>query len=163
MDITFEKVESGRIKELASMTNEIWHEYFPCILSNEQIDYMVDKFQSEKAITAQIRDGYEYYFICKDGMPCGYIGLHSETEKMFLSKLYLKKETRGLGIAGKAFDFIFTLTKKYGKGSVYLTVNKHNQHSIDVYKHIGFEIIDSVVTDIGNGYVMDDYIFQKNL
>ncbi|MGN0596472.1 MAG: GNAT family N-acetyltransferase [Ruminiclostridium sp.] len=163
MDITFEKVESGRIKELAAMTNEIWHEYFPCILSDEQIDYMVDKFQSERAITAQISDGYEYYFICKDGMPCGYMGLHCEAEKMFLSKLYLKKEMRGLGIAGKAFNFIFTLTKKYGKGSVYLTVNKHNQHSIDVYKHKGFEIMDSVVTDIGNGYVMDDYIFQKNL
>ena len=63
----------------------------------------------------------------------------------------------------KAFDFIFTLTKNYGKGSVYLTVNKHNEHSIDVYKHKGFEITDSVVTDIGNGYVMDDFIFQKNL
>lgn len=163
MNISFEKVGSDRIKELAAMTNEIWHEYFPCILSDEQIDYMVDKFQSEKAITAQINDGYEYYFICKDGIPCGYMGLHCETEKMFLSKLYLKKEMRGLGIAGKALDFIFTLTKNYGKGSVYLTVNKHNEHSIDVYKHKGFEIIDSVVTEIGNGYVMDDFIFQKNL
>jgi ribosomal protein S18 acetylase RimI-like enzyme len=45
---------------------------------------------------------------------------------------------------------------------MYLTVNKYNEHAIDVYKHYGFEIVDSVVTDIGKGFVMDDYIMYKN-
>ena len=45
---------------------------------------------------------------------------------------------------------------------MYLTVNKYNEHAIDVYKHYGFKIVDSVVTDIGNGFVMDDYIMYKN-
>lgn len=163
MNITFEKVENKQIKALAEMANQIWHEYFPCILTSEQIDYMVDRFQSERAMIAQIKDGYEYYFICADGKPCGYIGLHCEAEKMFLSKLYLKNEMRGYGISSKAFSFIFDLTHKYGKSSVYLTVNKHNNHSVDVYKHMGFEIADSVVTDIGSGYVMDDFVFEKKL
>ena len=46
-----------------------------------------------------------------------------------------------------------------GKKSVYLTVNKHNDRAVAVYKKIGFELTDSVVTDIGSGFVMDDYIF----
>ena len=37
-----------------------------------------------------------------------------------------------------------------------LTCNKHNTHSLDVYKKWGFEKVDEDVTDIGNGYVMDD-------
>jgi len=41
-------------------------------------------------------------------------------------------------------------------------VNKYNP-SYDIYRHLGFEVIDSVVTDIGEGYVMDDYIMQRKL
>ena len=48
---------------LASVANEVWHEFFPCILSAEQIDYMVDKFQSYDAMKKQMEDGYEYYFL----------------------------------------------------------------------------------------------------
>ena len=48
---------------LAGVANEVWHEFFPCILSDEQIDYMVDKFQSYDAMKKQMEDGYEYYFV----------------------------------------------------------------------------------------------------
>ena len=58
------KVKNEDIKDLAKLTDEIWHEYWPCILSAEQIDYMVEKFQSENAIFNQIKnENYTYYFI----------------------------------------------------------------------------------------------------
>ena len=38
------KVKNEDIKDLAKLTNEIWHEYWPCILSEKQINYMVEKF-----------------------------------------------------------------------------------------------------------------------
>ena len=44
--------------------------------------------------------------------------------------------------------------------SIQLTVNKYNTNTISAYKKWGFEIIDSVVTDIGEGFVMDDYIME---
>ena len=53
---------------LADVANEVWHEFFPCILSEEQIDYMVDKFQSYDAMKKQMEDGYEYFFL-KDNIP----------------------------------------------------------------------------------------------
>lgn len=43
---------------------------------------------------------------------------------------------------------------------IQLTVNKHNINSINAYKKWGFKTIDSVVTDIGSGFVMDDYIME---
>ena len=46
--------------------------------------------------------------------------------------------------------------------AIYLTVNKYNP-SYQIYRHLGVEAIDSVVTDIGEGYVMDDYIMQRKL
>lgn len=154
--ITFEKVND--IKELASLASSIWHEYWTCLLSPEQIDYMVENFQSEKAIKEQIEDeNYTYYFIKSDNENVGYFGISDKGDFLFLSKIYIRKEFRHKGIGTKAFDKIKELA--LGK-PIRLTVNKHNTNSINAYKKWGFKTIDAVVTDIGSGFVMDDYIME---
>ena len=82
---------------------------------------------------------------------------------MFLSKLYISRRFRGQGIVKKAFAFIAECCRAEGLDKIYLTVNKQNAHAIEVYKHHGFYEIDAVVSDIGCGYVMDDYILQKDI
>ncbi len=154
--ITFEKVSD--IKELASLASSIWHEYWTCLLSPEQIDYMVENFQSEKAIKEQIEnENYTYYFIKSDNENAGYFGISDKGDFLFLSKIYIRKEFRHKGIGTKAFDKIKELA--LGK-PIRLTVNKHNTNSINAYKKWGFKTIDAVVTDIGSGFVMDDYIME---
>ncbi len=154
--ITFEKVSD--IKELASLALSIWHEYWTCLLSPEQIDYMVENFQSEKAIKEQIEnENYTYYFIKSDNENAGYFGISDKGDFLFLSKIYIRKEFRHKGIGTKAFDKIKELA--LGK-PIRLTVNKHNTNSINAYKKWGFKTIDAVVTDIGSGFVMDDYIME---
>jgi RimJ/RimL family protein N-acetyltransferase len=44
-----------------------------------------------------------------------------------------------------------------------LSVNKRNTKAITAYKRNGFAIVESVVTDIGGGFVMDDYVMDKEL
>ena len=154
--ITFEKVSD--IKELASLASSIWHEYWTCLLSPEQIDYMVENYQSEKAIKEQIEnENYTYYFIKSDNENAGYFGISDKGDFLFLSKIYIRKEFRHKGIGTKAFDKIKELA--LGK-PIRLTVNKHNTNSINAYKKWGFKTIDAVVTDIGSGFVMDDYIME---
>ena len=158
-------INDEQLNILASVANEVWHEFFPCILSEEQIDYMVDKFQSYGAMKKQMEDGYEYYFIKDNDEICGYMGIHEEKEdeKLFLSKLYLKKEHRGKGYAGQTLKKLFDMSIKRGLKMVWLTVNKHNEHTIQVYEHMGFAKARTQVADIGNGFVMDDYIMEKVL
>lgn len=146
------------IKELAKLADNIWHEYWTVILSPKQIDYMIENFQSEKAISNQIKEeNYTYYFINKDGENIGYTGVSDKKDYLFLSKLYISKEYRGQGIGTKAFEFI----KSVSNGQkIRLTVNKYNHNTISAYKKWGFKTIDSVVTDIGSGFVMDDYIME---
>lgn len=150
-----------QLKALAEKANIVWHEFFPCILTEGQIDYMVEKFQSYDAMKNQMEnDGYEYYFITADDKILGYTGIKKEADRLFLSKLYLLKENRGKGYASEAFKFLINYCKENGLKSIYLTVNKQNKHTIAVYKKKGFEVIDIQVADIGNGYVMDDYIME---
>lgn len=156
MGVEFVKVEN--IKELAELASNIWHEYWPVLLSLEQIDYMVENFQSEKAIADQIEnENYEYYFIRSGGENVGYFGLSDKEEYIFLSKLYIYGTYRHRGFGTKAFEKIKSLSK--GK-NIRLTVNKQNKNSIATYEKWGFKTIDAVVTDIGNNFVMDDYIME---
>ena len=157
--------DDEQLNILASVANEVWHEFFPCILSHEQIDYMVEKFQSYDAMKKQMEEGYEYYFLKDNDEICGYMGIHEETadKKMFLSKLYLKKEHRGKGYAGQTLKKLFEMSIERKLNMVWLTVNKYNEHTIEVYEHMGFAKARTQVADIGNGFVMDDYIMEKVL
>ena len=162
--IEFKIVDKERIKELAELASGIWHEYWPCLLSPEQIDYMVEKFQSEKAIIEQIKnENYAYFFIIKNGINCGYFGISRKEDYLFLSKLYLKKEYRHQGIGRLAFEKVTEIAKDFGYSSIKLTVNKNNKKTIDTYLKYRLAIVDKAVTDIGNGFVMDDYIMEYSI
>ena len=152
------------LRKVAELADEIWHECFVDIISLEQIDYMVEKFQSLDAMCSQIENQkYSYAAIYDNGELCGYIGTKPEEEKFFLSKFYLRSDKRGTGMASEMMRFVFYEAKFYGKKSVYLTVNKQNERAIKFYKKMGYEIIDKTVTDIGKGFVMDDFIFECDL
>lgn len=156
--VLFSKVEQNQIKKLASLASSIWHEYWTCILSPEQIDYMVENFQSEKAIKNQIKnENYTYYFILSENQPIGYFGISDKKDLLFLSKLYIKKEARHQGIGTKTFEKIQEIAN--GR-KIQLTVNKYNTNTIRAYEKWGFKTVNSVVTDIGSGFVMDDYIME---
>lgn len=166
MQITFEPVQTEeQIALVAQIAEPIWYATYEPIIGADAVAYMIDKFQSVHAIHRQLREeGYVYFLIHADGKPVGFTGLVPHKEgKMFLSKLYVQPEHRGQGIPKAAFGFIAELCRKAGLHQVYLTVNKQNTHAIEVYKHHGFYQIDAVVSDIGCGYVMDDYILQKDV
>ena len=155
--------DDEQINELSKMAMEIWHEYFPSIISVEQIDYMVDMFLSQKSIKEEIKDGYEFYFENNGEKNVGFMVVRPEKERLFISKLYVHKNYRGKGYGAPMFDNAIKIAEKNGLDTMYLTVNKENTPSINIYKHKGFKVIDSVKNDIGNGFYMDDYIFEYKI
>lgn len=150
-----------QLTELAAVAAEVWHQHFSSILSPEQIDYMVDKFQSEPAMKQQMEEqGYEYYFICQNNVTMGYTGIRRDGDRLFLSKLYLLQRYRGNGYASDAFEFLKLLCRKRRLRAIWLTVNRYNADTIAIYKKKGFVITDEKATDIGQGFVMDDYFME---
>lgn len=154
------------IKNVSVVADDIWHEYWPGILSYTQVDYMVDKFQSEQAIGNDIKEnGYEYWFLKNGGRIVGYTGGKTEQEnnRYFISKIYLYAQERGKGYASAVIAFYEKLCRERKLNSMYLTVNKYNEMATRAYISKGFEVIDSVVTSIGEGFVMDDFIMEKKI
>lgn len=162
--LTVKEIESeADIQDIACLANEIWHEYFPFILSEEQINYMVDKFQSYSAMKNQIeQEKYHYYKILLEDRLIGYFAVREDREDnaLFLSKLYIHKSYRGKGYGTDVFVFLkeYCINKNLKK--IWLTVNRYNESTIHAYLKRGFIKTDTRVQDIGNGYVMDDYIME---
>lgn len=153
-----------QVREIADLAKVIWNEHFTPIIGKDQVDYMVEKFQSYPALKEQISEEYEYYQIFSGGEFCGYTGIHpGEDNRLFLSKLYLKKESRGHHLATGAFSFLKEICRERGYSAIWLTCNKHNGNSLGVYRHFGFEIVDTQEADIGGGFIMDDYIMEYKM
>ena len=154
----------SEIQDIATLAEDIWHQHFTPIIGEAQVNYMVNKFQSHPAIKSQVENnGYEYYQIYSSHTLAGYAGIHPEEDALFLSKLSIKKDFRGQHLATEAMNFLINLCKERGHKKIWLTCNKYNANTLAIYNHLGFVITDAQMTDIGNGFVMDDYILTYEI
>lgn len=177
--------KTSDIASLARLAHDIWFEYWPALIGEDQTRYMVERFQSAEAIAADIAEqGYEYYFVVDEaGKTVGYVGIAPERfasrpddprasahgqaitalfpERLFISKIYLLAEERGKHYASQVLAWLTDRARELGLSGMYLTVNKDNELGIRAYKGNGFEVIEAVEADIGEGFVMDDYIMAR--
>ena len=162
----FRKVKtSDEITTVAGLAQVIWREYFVPFVGEEPIELMLRTVQSAEGITAQIADGYEYYFIIIDATTAGYCAYkpNPKTEELFLSKLYLQKEYRGRGLGSEAIEFMTDAAHKAGMKKIVLTVHKNNQQAIAVYEKAGFVKARLVERDLGETVTVCDYVMEKRL
>lgn len=160
--INFHEVKSdSNLVLIENMANTIWHEHYTPIIGTEQVNYMLDKFQSVSTMRDQINQGYQYFLINFNDNAVGYLSFEKRENVLFLSKIYLLKSERGKGIGRKAMEFVTSLARGSNCIKVALTVNRFNQNSIRAYESAGFEKKGELVQDIGNGFVMDDYLMEK--
>lgn len=143
------------------IADKIWRDYYISIIGKQQVDYMLKKFQSKEAITAQIDEGFLYYLIKEKDDYIGYIAFTIKDKEILLSKIYVLSEKRGKGYGAKAMTFVEKIAKEKKCFKITLTVNKNNTNSIAFYEKFGFINAGSNVQDIGNGFIMDDYKMEK--
>ena len=94
----------------------------------------------------------------------GYAACYPNGDHLFSSKLYVRKEHRGKGIArGFLGEMIALCRLEYGLDKIRLMVSKQNKDAIAAYHKMGFETIEPVKVDIGGGFFMDDYLMELKI
>jgi diamine N-acetyltransferase len=151
------------IRNLAAV---IWRAHYPGIISHEQIEYMLARMYSMDTLREEIRSqGICYDRLLVEGRFVGFAsyGPTAEAGAMKLHKLYLLPEMHGRGLGSLLLQHCEGEARKNGARRLILAVNKRNAKAIAAYQRNGFSVADSVVTDIGGGFVMNDYIMAKDL
>ncbi|MEN3324566.1 GNAT family N-acetyltransferase [Mariniflexile soesokkakense] len=148
---------------ISKLAHIIWHEHYISIISLEQIDYMLVKYNSVEALEDQVNQGFLFFYITYNDVPVGYVGVKKESDFLFLSKLYVLSKYRGKKIGKAAMQYVIKLASSFALSKVKLHVNKYNANSILAYEKMGFVNVGSLVTDIGKGFIMDDYEMEKTI
>jgi len=153
---------TSQIETTARLAHKIWTDHYVPIIGQEQVDYMLNSLQSVTAINEQIKSGYEYYLLSEDDIAIGYLGLRPDHPKgkLMISKIYVDSTQRSRGYGYHLLKFTQKLCLKRGIEFIWLTVNRHNSNTINWYKKNGFSIVEEKKFDIGNGFVMDDYVLE---
>lgn len=151
------------IIRLVKVAEVVWREANTAFCTPEQVEYMIERFQSFEAVQGQLMQGYRYFVVEEDGDILAYFGVQPQGDRLFLSKFYILKENRGRGIFSMGLDVMKGLCREGDMTAIYLTVNRNNRHAYEVYLKKNFKVIDEQVADIGCGFVMDDYIMQLDI
>jgi ribosomal protein S18 acetylase RimI-like enzyme len=160
--ITYKKAVLSDVPLIHQLAVEIWHEYYPNIISRQQIDYMLDLMYSESTLKKQMEAGYDFYIVYAHHMPAGYMGTHQEQNQCwYIDKFYLKKEIRGNQIGKTFFKHVENILINKGISVLRLYVNRENYKSINFYFKCGFTIECTIDKPIGNGFYMNDFIMIK--
>ena len=162
--VTVRQVEPMELSMVRQLAVHIWQRVYPGIISDGQIRYMLGRFYDVGAMAEEIeRRGVCYAFIEIDGKPAGYLSFEAlrHEKAAFLHKLYLLPEFHGVGAGALALDWVEHAAARMGMRSIKLRVNKNNATAIRAYLRRGFKFAGDEVTDIGGGFVMDDYWMEK--
>jgi len=165
-NVRFDAVGEADFRTVARLGEEIWREYYPRMISLAQIDYMLaGRFAPERLRQYLGAPDRGLFLVRIDGEPAGYFSfaLTADPGEMKLEQLYLLARHRGQGVGERMLHAVEAQARDRGCRVLSLTVNKGNAGAIAVYRKAGFTVREEAVFDIGNGFVMDDYVMQKTL
>jgi len=152
-----------RVAELAGV---IWRKHYPGIITPEQIEYMLGLGYSREALRRFIVEegaGLDLAYVANRlaGFAAYYrVDPHDELK---LDKLYVHQDYHGRGVGSRLIARVEAMATTQGRPTLILNVNKHNALAIRAYERNGFAVRESVVVDIGGGFLMDDYVMAKRL
>lgn len=166
MSLDIEPLAERDVPALIALAREIWMAHYPAIISIGQIEYMLDQRYRVPLIAEQLRDpGHWWHVLWDDGRMLGFSACERSDQpgQMKLDKLYVHHDRHGQGLGSRLLVHAEALARAQGCHTLYLQVNKHNQKAIRSYQRNGYQVRESATFDIGQGYVMDDYVMEKRL
>lgn len=153
--------DAAVIEKLSVFATEIVREHFDPIIGKAQNDYMLARSQSAEAIRKQILEGSHYYIAADESSKwMGFTAFYPKGDEMYLSKFYVHKEHRGKGVSRRMLELIIAATKEAGLCRISLNVNRHNDLAIAAYERMGFVRAREEQIDIGQGFIMDDFVYE---
>jgi len=146
------------VELINTLAQKIWRTYYPSIISNQQIEYMLAKMYSTEDLLKQMTAEAHCFVLCfADNQPVGYCSYScQQVGHYFLHKLYVDttQHHRGIGswFLSTVLDVLTDL--QYLR----LTVNRKNFKAINFYFKNKFIIEEVKDFDIGEGFWMKDFV-----
>ena len=142
---------------------EIWPKTYAEILPRDQIDYMMNMMYTEEAIRTQMQKDHQFIIVYNEGLPVGFAAYGEIAPSIYkLFKIYVLRSEQGKGKGKFIIQQIISDIESQGAMTLQLNVNRYNKAKL-FYEKLGFNVVRTEDINIGNGYLMNDYIMEKRL
>jgi len=175
-NLTFRWMEPSDVETVGQLARRIWNAHYPSVVSQAQIDFMLDDRYSPQSLLAQMAEGQRFLLASEETEIVGFLSVspldriqnpilrgveEATAADWFLHKFYLDVNRHGRGI-GKAMLSELARTMPEIR-RLRLQVNRRNENSWQFYRKQGFEIVAEADFEIGGGFFMEDYVMEKRL
>jgi len=154
----------GEIPVIRQLTFRVWPQTYAKLLSQEQIDYMLEMMYSAASLRRQMNEeGCQFIILYRDQDPRGFASYSEINPGIFkLHKLYVLSEEQGKGGGRFMLENILDTIRGKGAVSLQLQVNRGNDAQY-FYEKLGFRVVRELDLDIGGGFFMNDYVMELGL
>ncbi len=158
--ITLQIANETDFKTIYSLASDIWNAHYVSIIGQQQVNYMLENIYNDKSLLEQLTVKKHIFYLIKDNDATqGFVSISSDNAStIFIHKLYINQTTANKGLGTIVLNL---LIEKFKPKSFELTVNRQNYKSVNFYFKNGFKIERIADFDIGNGYVMNDFVMKK--
>jgi GNAT superfamily N-acetyltransferase len=160
------KASSKDISTIQQLAYTIWPIAYKEIISEVQLNYMLALIYSNASLQTQIEKGHQFILAIDNDMPIGFASFSqkstAEKEIYRLHKIYVLPKHPTKGVGSFLLSYICNACTEAGAKTLELNVNKYNSAK-EFYLKKGFTVLKNEVIDIGEGYVMDDYVMTLAL
>jgi ribosomal protein S18 acetylase RimI-like enzyme len=156
----------GDLAAVAELAGGIWRQHYPGIITSEQIEYMLARGYSRPALRRFVSEAGAGLALAYVGERLAAFAAYHRADRageIKLDKLYVHHDYHGRGVGSRLIAHVEAAARAQQRTTLILNVNKTNVRAIAAYERNGFAVRESVVVDIGAGFVMDDYVMAKQL
>ena len=164
--LTIDDCPRDELPLVQRLADVVWRAHYPGIITDAQIDYMLARGYAPEALMRFLDAPPAGIALARiDGIPVGFVAWCPAEDRgtMKLDKLYVDPAHQARGVGRRLIERVESAARAAGCARVVLNVNKRNTKSIAAYERCGFARREAVVVDIGEGFVMDDYVLEKTL
>lgn len=166
--ITLTEATEQDLPIIRTIAHQTWPSTFGEILSPAQISYMLEMMYSLDALTNQIKNKNHVFLLAQDLETKEYFGYASYEfdykgqAKTKIHKIYLLPASQDKGVGRLLIDKVAELATNHANPALVLNVNRYNK-AIQFYERMGFTVVDTETIDIGDGFLMEDFVMEKPL
>ena len=167
--IEITKAHKQHIPTIRELADQLWPVAFTSILSEQQIDYMMEMMYSPASLAQQMDAGHQYAIVslAKPNIQnIRYVSYeidYHQSDKTKIHKLYISPHHQRHGVGKAMIDYVAKQALEANNNSLFLNVNKYNSQAINFYRKHHFVLVKEEAIDIGDGFIMDDYVFELSL
>ena len=155
----------SHIALIRQIAYDTWPATYGHILSESQLAYMLDWMYSPDMLRQQMMDqGHCFLVAMEDDVCYGFVSYELNSKKpgtTKIHKLYILPQSQGKGVGSKLVYAVATAALENNNDTVILNVNRENR-ATGFYQRIGFGIAATEDIDIGQGFLMQDYIMEAS-